>query len=85
MRIYLFLFVLIYCAVVQAKPLIAFERYGFIWTANIDGTNAKKITQGYIPEISPDGKYIAFNLVEKAHQETVTWLLLSLNQVKSPN
>ncbi|MCW8416806.1 translocation protein TolB [Fluoribacter dumoffii] len=66
MRIYLFLFVLIYCAVVQAKPLIAFERYGFIWTANIDGTNAKKITQGYIPEISPDGKYIAFNLVEKS-------------------
>lgn len=61
MRIYAFLFALIYCTFIQANPVIAFERSGFIWTANIDGSNARKITAGYIPEISPDGKYIAYN------------------------
>ncbi|KTD04461.1 TolB family protein [Fluoribacter gormanii] len=66
MRIYLFLFVLVHCVFAQAKSMIAFERYGSIWTANMDGSNAKKITEGYIPEISPDGKYIAYNVVDNS-------------------
>ncbi|WP_392538258.1 translocation protein TolB [Legionella sp. 227] len=63
MRIHLFLFALVYCAVVQAQPMIAFERNGSIWTACLDGSQAQKVTQGYIPEISPDGKYIAYNVM----------------------
>ncbi|WP_454782230.1 TolB family protein [Legionella sp. WA2022007384] len=65
MRILLFLLFLMHCVFAQAHSMIAFERYGSIWTANMDGSNAKKITEGYIPEISPDGKYIAYNVVNR--------------------
>ncbi|MCW8409293.1 translocation protein TolB [Legionella sp. PATHC035] len=66
MRIHLFLFALVYCVVVQAKPMIAFERNGSIWTASLDGSQVQKVTQGYIPEISPDGKYIAYNVMDNS-------------------
>ncbi len=46
--------------------MLAFERDGFIWTAKIDGSKAQKVTEGYIPEISPDGKYIAYNIIDKS-------------------
>ncbi|KTD63673.1 acylaminoacyl peptidase [Legionella santicrucis] len=64
MRIPVFLFSLIYCVFVHAYPMIAFERSGFIWSANLDGSKARKITAGYVPEISPDGKYIAYNTAD---------------------
>jgi TolB protein len=45
-----------------AEPrLVAFERAGEIWVANLDGTGAKKIARGVQPNISPDSKYVAFN------------------------
>ncbi|HHF7365996.1 TPA: translocation protein TolB [Legionella bozemanae] len=66
MKIYLFLFTFLYCIATQAKPTLAFERYGSIWTARMDGSKAQKITAGYIPEISPDGNYIAYNVVDKS-------------------
>lgn len=75
MRIHIFLFALAYCIFAQAKPTIAFERYGSIWTVNLDGSNARKITEGYIPEISPDGKYIAYNVVESS-QSTNRYLAI---------
>ncbi|QMT61576.1 Protein TolB [Legionella sp. PC997] len=78
MRIFLFLLVLIYCALGQAKSMIAFERHGSIWTANIDGSNIKKITEGYIPEISPNGKYIAYNVVDKRKFENRYLAIIAL-------
>lgn len=53
-----------YSILVIASPLIAFERSGSIWLANLDGSHARKIAEGYMPEISPDGKYIAYNITE---------------------
>ena len=49
-------------AIVLAGPRkMAFERGNGIWVANIDGTSAKKIAAGALPDISPDGARVAFN------------------------
>ncbi|WP_225316597.1 TolB family protein [Legionella longbeachae] len=74
MKTLVILFSLIYCVFVQANPVIAFERSGFIWTSNLDGSKARKITAGYVPEISPDGKYIAYNTAD--HQSTNRYLAI---------
>lgn len=44
-----------------AERKIAYERDENILVANVDGTRAKKIAAGALPEISPDGTRIAFN------------------------
>ncbi len=44
-----------------ATRTIAFERNGSVWIANLDGSGAKKIAAGALPEISPDGTRLAFN------------------------
>ncbi len=49
-----------------AERKIAYERDENIFVANIDGTHAKKIADGALPEISPDGTRIAFNTVADA-------------------
>ena len=46
-----------------AERKIAYERGENIFVANVDGTHAKKIAEGALPEISPDGARIAFNTV----------------------
>jgi TolB protein len=43
---------------------IAFERADSVWVANVDGTAAKKIAAGDLPDISPDGTRLAFNTDE---------------------
>jgi TolB protein len=43
-----------------AQRKIAYER-GDVCVADIDGTHAKKIAAGALPEISPDGTCVAFN------------------------
>ena len=40
---------------------IAFERGDNVWIANLDGTAVKKIADGSLPNISPDGTRLAFN------------------------
>lgn len=40
---------------------IAFERGDAVWVANVDGTEGKQIAHGQSPEISPDGRKLAFN------------------------
>ena len=40
---------------------LAFERGSAVFTANLDGTGAKKIATGSWPDISPDGTKVAFN------------------------
>ncbi|MBN2135316.1 MAG: PD40 domain-containing protein [Acidobacteria bacterium] len=46
------------------KDTVAFSYAGDIWTANVDGTNIKRLTSHpgveYFPKFSPDGKWIAF-------------------------
>lgn len=62
MKIILFLCALLTGITAQAAQMISFERGESIWIANLDGSNAKKVTKGAYPQISPDGKYIAFNI-----------------------
>jgi TolB protein len=52
-------------AALGAPQLIAFERNDAVWIANLDGTGEKKIADGILPGISPDGSRVAFNTVEK--------------------
>ena len=44
-----------------AQRKIAFEHRENIFVADIDGTHQKKIANGALPEISPDGTRVAFN------------------------
>jgi TolB protein len=44
-----------------AQRKIAFERGENIFVANLDGSHGKKIANGALPEISPDGTRVAFN------------------------
>src|SRR5258705_1814264 len=43
------------------EPKIVYEHGENIFVADIDGTHAKKVAVGALPEISPDGTRIAFN------------------------
>ncbi len=91
MRIYTFLLSLFCSLVTHALPTIAFERAGSIWTANIDGSNIRKMTNGYIPEISPDGKYIAYNVDKSSNNrylaiiERSSGKVTQLNNIPSQN
>ena len=44
-----------------AQHKIAYERGENIIVADSDGTHSKKIAEGALPEISPDGTRVAFN------------------------
>jgi TolB protein len=46
-----------------AQCKIAYEHRENIFVADTDGTDQKKITEGALPEISPDGTRVAFNTV----------------------
>jgi TolB protein len=51
-----------FCALVNAgQRKIAYEREEKIFVADVDGTHSKKIAEGALPEISPDGARVAFN------------------------
>jgi TolB protein len=47
-----------------AQRKIAFERGDNVWTANLDGSDAKKIAAGSLPNISPEATRLAFNTNE---------------------
>ena len=47
-----------------ARRKIAFERGDNVWIANLDGSDAKKIAAGSLPNISPDATRLAFNTNE---------------------
>ena len=49
-----------------AQRKIAYERGENIFIADVDGTRSKKVADGALPEISPDGTRIAFNTVADA-------------------
>jgi TolB protein len=51
-----------FCALVNAgQRNIAYERDEKIFVADLNGTHPKKIADGALPEISPDGAHVAFN------------------------
>ncbi len=52
-------------------PKIAFERNGVIYAANVDGKGSKKIAEGDLPQISPDGTRVAFNTNEPSDKTPV--------------
>jgi len=49
-----------------AQRKIAYERGEGIFVADLDGSRPKKIAEGALPEISPEGTRIAFNAVADA-------------------
>ena len=60
-----FLLSLALIATAQAGPQkIAYSK-GSIYTAQLDGTKARKLVQGAWPEISPDGTRVVFNTEEE--------------------
>ena len=58
---YLFVCVALCGPIGAEERKIAYERDEKIFVANLDGTHAKKIADGALPAISPDGTRIAFN------------------------
>lgn len=51
-------------SVFAASPWLAFERDSSVWIAGLDGKGARKIAQGALPQISPDGTRVAFNTID---------------------
>jgi Tol biopolymer transport system component len=54
-----------------SERLMLFMRDGDIWTARADGADAKKFLTGYDPEISPDGKSVAFTMYGKGGERWI--------------
>jgi TolB protein len=60
------------CLSALASPQkLAFERGTAIWIANLDGTDAKKVTKGSGPNMSPDGTRIAFHTDEVVEKDVI--------------
>ena len=57
----IFLCVAFSTLIASAQRKIAYERGENIFVADADGTHSKKIAEGALPEISPDGTRVAFN------------------------
>lgn len=59
-----FLIIALNCFAADAPQKLAYEQKDAVWVANIDGTGAKKISDGQSPDISRDGSKLVFNTVE---------------------
>ena len=57
----IFLCVAFSALVNAAQRKIAYQHGEKIFVADADGTHSKKIAEGALPEISPDGTRVAFN------------------------
>lgn len=60
-----------FSAVAAAQQQIVFERGTAIWIANSDGSNARKVTEGSGPNLSSDGKRIAFHTNSSSETDLV--------------
>ena len=61
------------CAIsaVSAQQQIAFERGTEIWIAKVDGSGATRITKGSGPDLSSDGKRIAFHTDSSSDKDLI--------------
>lgn len=66
MKSALCIFLCLAATLTAGQRKIAFERGDTVWVANLDGSAAKKIGDGSLPDISPDGNRLAFNTDEKS-------------------
>jgi len=57
---------LTFVTVKEMKVRGAYEEIGTIWTADLDGTKRRRLAAGNVPDISPDGRWVAF--VNRANQ-----------------
>ncbi len=55
----------------ESSPKIAFDRNGVVYTANVDGKGLKKVAEGDLPQISPDGTRVAFTTNEPSDKTPV--------------
>jgi len=55
-------------ALLGGANVLAFERDNSVWVAKIDGAEARKIAEGAAPDLSPDGKRLAFNTQQASGQ-----------------
>ena len=61
-------------AVYAASPRkIAYERGENIFVADLDGTHSKKVANGALPDISPDGKTMLMDVDCGAEHERKNW------------
>src|SRR5262245_23052827 len=51
-----------------APRRLAFMRGADLWLAALDGTGAKRVARGQMPEMSPDGTRLAYNTVQPIGQ-----------------
>lgn len=58
-------------ALSATQQQIAFERGAAIWIANADGTSPKKIAKGSAPDLSPDGRRIAFHTDTSSSKDVI--------------
>lgn len=79
MRIFALVFALVYSAFAVANPTIVFERSGSIWSAEIDGSKMRKIAKGNHPDISPNGKLVAYDIDYDEKDKTLIRQLRILN------
>ena len=59
---------------VQPQRRIAFARNSTLWTANLDGSKARKLTKGDDPCISPDGTKVAFTMSPPQAKDVVRYI-----------
>jgi TolB protein len=62
---------------VQPQRRIAFARNSTLWTANLDGSKARKLTKGDDPCISPDGTKVAFTMSPPQAKDVVRYIAVS--------
>jgi len=79
--------VIVLLFVVLAMPVfsqqkISFERGGFIYIANIDGTNQQKVLEGYQHSISPDGQFISYTFNQHTKRYAAIFTIASGKAVK---
>ncbi|NCC97356.1 MAG: hypothetical protein EOM02_11010, partial [Synergistales bacterium] len=53
-----------------SAPWVAFSQDGEVFVAQLDGQGKTKLAEGYDPEISPDGKQVAFTAYSKEGDRT---------------
>ena len=68
----IFLCVAFSAVVNAAQRKIAYERGEKIFVADVDGTHSKKLAEGALPEISPDGTRVAFNTMANPFSATIS-------------